>query len=49
MARRLRSGVGVVLAVGLTRASGGSPDYPPLHWLQVNGLHLEDEPDWQLG
>jgi hypothetical protein len=48
VARRLKSGVGVVLAVGLTRATGGSPDYPPLHWLQVNGIHLEDDPAWQL-
>jgi hypothetical protein len=48
VARRIRAGVGIVLAVGLTRASGGSPDYPPVHWLQVNSLHLEDDPGWQL-
>ncbi len=49
VARRLRSGVGIVLAVGLGRATGGSPDYPPLHWLQVNSIHLEDDPGWRLG
>jgi hypothetical protein len=49
VAWRLRGGLGVVLAVGLGRATGGSPDYPPLHWLQVNSLHLEDDPAWQLG
>ncbi|HZR98457.1 MAG TPA: hypothetical protein VFE37_07115 [Chloroflexota bacterium] len=46
---RLQGGVPTVLAVGLTRASAGSPDYPPVHWLQVNGIHLEDEPGWRLG
>jgi hypothetical protein len=48
VAARLRVGVEVVLAVGLTRASAGTPDYPPLHWLQVNNLHLADEPGWRL-
>jgi hypothetical protein len=48
VAARLRAGVKTILAVGLTRASAGSPDYPPVHWLQVNSLHLEDDPGWRL-
>jgi hypothetical protein len=46
---RLRDGINTVLAVGLTRASAGSPDYPPVHWLQINSIHLEDDPGWRLG
>jgi len=46
VANRLSSGVGVVLSVGLTRPY---PPSSPLHWLQVNNIHLEDDPAWQLG
>ena len=49
VAARLRGGVETVLAVGLTRASAGTPDYPPVHWLQVNSIHLADDPGWRLG
>jgi hypothetical protein len=49
VAGRLRDGILTILAVGLTRASAGSPDYPPVHWLQVNSLHLEEDPGWRLG
>jgi hypothetical protein len=49
VAARLRGGVATVLAVGLTRASAGTPDYPPVHWLQVNSIHLADDPGWRLG
>jgi hypothetical protein len=49
VAARLRGGVQAVLAVGLTRASAGTPDYPPVHWLQVNSIHLADDPGWRLG
>jgi len=45
---RLRRGVAVILAVGLTRPYTSSPDHPPMHWLQVNGVHLEDAPCWRL-
>jgi hypothetical protein len=48
MAGRLRDGINTVLAVGLTRASAGSPDYPPVHWLQVNSIRLEDDAGWRL-
>lgn len=49
VAGRLRAGVETVVGVGLTRASTGTPDYPPVHWLQVNSIHLADDPGWQLG
>jgi hypothetical protein len=40
---RIESGEEVILSVGLTRAFAGS------HWLQVNNIHLESCPTWQLG
>lgn len=40
---RLRS-VAAVLAVGLTRPYQKSPNSPPYHWLQLNNIHLEDDP-----
>ena len=45
--RRMRLGVKVILAVGLTRpwASGGDD---PVRWLQINNLHLEDDPLWSV-
>lgn len=46
VAKRLRGGAGVILSVGLTRPF---PETAPLHWLQVNNIHLEDDPTWQLG
>ena len=46
--RRLAGGVPVILSVGLSRpyAKPGDPD--ERHWLQVNGIHLEDNPVWQV-
>ncbi len=44
--RRLRQGISVVLSVGLTRPFASSPDFLPVHWLQVNNIHLEDNPLW---
>jgi hypothetical protein len=49
VARRIRGGVPVILAVGLTRPFAGQPNQPPVHWLQVNNVHLEDQPVWPLG
>ena len=48
MNRRIAAGVELILAVGLTRpfAPDGVTAY---HWLQVNNLHLADNPDWRLG
>jgi hypothetical protein len=45
---RLQGGITVVLAVGLSRPYASSPSLPPVHWLQINGVHLEDNPVWQL-
>lgn len=47
--RRLEGPGEVILSLGLTRAYAPSPDAQPLHWLQVNNIHLEDDPTWQLG
>jgi hypothetical protein len=40
---RLRN-VPFILAVGLTRPYQKSPSDPPRHWLQLNNVHLEDDP-----
>jgi hypothetical protein len=48
VAGRLAAGVGVVLSVGLTRAYAPAPDQNPFHYLQVNNIHLEDDPVWKL-
>jgi hypothetical protein len=44
--RRMRRGVRVILSVGLTRPFATSPEQTPVHWLQVNNIHLEDRPIW---
>lgn len=43
---RIDRGVRLLLSVGLTRATG--PADNPVHWLQVNNLHLEDDSTWNL-
>lgn len=47
--RRLHRPGAVILSMGLTRAYTPSAEAKPLHWLQVNNIHLEDDPTWQLG
>ena len=47
--KRLQGGSETILSVGLTRAYASSPDFNPVHWLQVNNVHLKDDPLWQLG
>lgn len=42
---RIQGAVSVILSVGLTRPF---PANSPLHWLQVNNVHLEDDPLWNL-
>ncbi len=37
----------VILSVGLTRAWAPSDD-PPVHWVQVNNIHLVERPTWRL-
>jgi len=49
LAARLEDGETVILSVGLTRPYSSSPDTPPMHWVQVNNVHLERAPAWQLG
>jgi hypothetical protein len=46
--KRLKSGVEVILSVGLTRPFQKWGDTEERHWLQVNNIHLEDNPLWQL-
>jgi hypothetical protein len=45
---RLAAGAEVILGVGLTRPWRKRGDDAELHWLQVNNIHLEDAPLWQL-
>src|SRR5215204_1292652 len=46
--RRLKAGVETILSVGLTRPWQKWGDTEERHWLQVNNIHLEDNPLWQL-
>lgn len=48
VATRLDRGVPVLLGVGLTRPFASRPNETPVHWLQVNNIHLEDDPAWRL-
>jgi hypothetical protein len=45
---RLARGVPALLGVGLTRPFAARNGEAPLHWLQVNNIHLEDDPAWRL-
>jgi hypothetical protein len=45
--RRIKKGIGVVISVGLARAFVAKGDNARRHWLQVNNIHLEDDPTWQ--
>jgi hypothetical protein len=51
LADRLRSRGAMILSVGLTRAFSSSTQQEdqPVHWLQVNNVHGEDDPVWPLG
>ena len=40
---------GVILGMGLTRKFRASDDAPYYHWLQVNNIHLKENPTWPLG
>jgi len=48
VAGRIAAGVGLILSMGLGRPFQGLDDPAPQHWLQVNNLHLEDDPVWRL-
>ena len=45
--RRINHGVGVVLSIGLGYPWQKPGDTEKRHWLQVNGIHLADNPVWQ--
>jgi hypothetical protein len=49
VAARLERGVRAILSVGLGRPWQKLDGSAPLHWLQVNNLHLEDDPLWRYG
>jgi hypothetical protein len=44
VAARIGEGTSVLLGVGLTRAYAKLGDQPAQHWLQVNNVHLADDP-----
>ncbi|MDQ3864344.1 MAG: hypothetical protein M3317_12780 [Actinomycetota bacterium] len=46
--QRLKAGVETILSVGLTRPWQKRSDTAERHWLQVNNIHLKDDPLWQL-
>lgn len=46
---RLEAGVEAILSVGLTRPWQKRNDDAERHWLQLNNVHLRDDPLWQLG
>ena len=39
----------ILLSVGLTRPFTSDPSLPRRHWLQVNNIHLKQQPIWLLG
>ena len=45
---RLEAGIEAVLSVGLTRPWRKRGDAAERHWLQVNNIHLKDDPLWKL-
>jgi hypothetical protein len=49
VARRLASQDDAILSVGLTRPFAKTDEQEPVHWLQVNNIHLKENPVWQLG
>jgi hypothetical protein len=49
IAQRIRKSRHVILGMGLTREFCPSTEAHPAHWLQVNNIHLETNPTWQLG
>jgi len=46
LASRIRRGEQTILSVGLARAYQVPNDDRRRHWMQVNNIHLEDEPLW---
>jgi len=46
--KRLEGGVEAILSVGLTRPWRKQGDTTERHWLQVNNIHLQDDPLWRI-
>lgn len=46
LSRRLVRGVPVILSVGVSRGWTKPGDTAPRHWLQINSVHLGDNPLW---
>lgn len=49
VARRIQCSDDVILGLGLTRKFRPSATADYVHYLQVNNIHLKEEPTWQLG
>ena len=49
VAKWIHDSEGVILGLGLTRKFRSSEQSPYIHWLQVNNIHLKEEPAWPLG
>lgn len=47
LSRRIRKGVPAILSVGVSRPWAKQGENKKRHWLQVNNVHLEDDPLWQ--
>jgi hypothetical protein len=48
IADRIRDEKAVILSVGLTRPFTSLSGFPPIHWLQLNNIHLKSDPTWRL-
>ena len=46
---RIRAGVELIAAVGITRPFAPKEGGPEQRWLQVNNLHFADNPCWGVG
>jgi len=46
--KKIMDGINVILSVGLTRPFVKQGGDERVHWLQVNNIHTEDDPIWQL-
>jgi hypothetical protein len=44
---RIEAGVESILSLGLTRPWRKQGDTTERHWLQVNNIHLKDDPLWR--
>jgi hypothetical protein len=47
VSQRLAADVPTLLAVGVSRPFQKDADSQPRHWLQINSIHLQDNPLWQ--